>query len=219
MKNRAEIEEKFKWDLTKFCKNDEEFYSRLEAVAKQVSNFKKYEGKLSDEKLLFECLEFQTQLCKELSLIAVYANLRLCEDNADRKANEMCEKQGMVVSKLSIATSFIDVEISKFKTQKLLDLQRNSKFKNYKRFFEGILKDKKHTLSKKEELLLSKMGEFLGGFSTNFDKFSDVDLKFDKIKDGRGEMYDFDQSKYSLYFHFLTLWAHSFFWAQVPPES
>ena len=24
--NRSEIEEKYKWDLTKFCKNDEDFY-------------------------------------------------------------------------------------------------------------------------------------------------------------------------------------------------
>ena len=156
MKSRAEIEERFKWDLSKLCKSDEEYYFRLEEIAKQVTSFKKFEGKLSDDEVLFECLELQTQICKELSLIALYASLRLCEDNADRKSNEMCEKESVVVSKLSVATSFIDVEISKFKTQKLQGLKNNPKFKDYSRFFEGVIKDKKHTLSKKEELLLPK---------------------------------------------------------------
>ena len=66
MKNRSEIEEKYKWDLTKFCKNDDEFYKRLEKVDNQIKSFKKYEGKLSNESLILECLE--KVLLKQLSL-------------------------------------------------------------------------------------------------------------------------------------------------------
>ena len=54
MKTRAEIEEKYKWDLTKFCKNDEDFYDRLAKVEQGIAQFAKYEGKLSDESFLFE---------------------------------------------------------------------------------------------------------------------------------------------------------------------
>lgn len=199
MKNRSEIEEKYKWDLTKFCKNDDDFNERLKKVEEQISHFKKYENKLSDEKTLLECLEFETNLSKEFSLVAIYAQLKLSGDNADRRSNEMTEKCSLVASKFSTATAFIDVEISKFKLEKLKNLQKNPKFKNYQRFFEAIIRDKKHTLSKKEELLISHLGEFLGGFSDNFDKFSDVDLKFDDIEDENGKKYSFDQAKYSVY--------------------
>lgn len=199
MKNRSEIEEKYKWDLTKFCKNDDEFYKRLEKVDNQIKSFKKYEGKLSNESLIFECLEKEMALLKEFSLIAIYAHLRLCEDNADRKTNEMNEKLSFVSTRFSNETTFIDVEITKLPSKKLLELQNNPKFKNYKRFFEAILRDKKHTLSKKEELLISKMCECLGGSSSSFDKFSDVDLKFDDILDEKGKKHELNQSNFSIY--------------------
>lgn len=199
MKNRTEIEEKYKWDLTKFCTDDKNFYERLKKAEGQIEGFKSYEGKLSDEKTLFECLEKETALVKELSLVAIYAHLRLCEDNADRNSNEMNEKLSFVLAKLSNTTSFIDVEVSKFSEEKLKALQNNKKFKDYSRYFEGIIRDKKHTLSKREELLLSKLSECMGGDSSNFDKFSDVDLTFGKILDENGKEHELNQSNFSIY--------------------
>ena len=199
MKSRSEIEERYKWDLSNYCKSVDDFYKRLDKIAGRTGDFKKFEGKLADDEMLFECLELETKIDKELSLLAVYASLKLSEDNSDRVANEMNEKMGLVISKFSTATSFVDVEISKFKDEKLKALQANKKFKNYVRYFESVLREKKHTLSKKEELLISQLGEFLGGFSNNFDKFTDVDLKFDNIKDSKGKEYEFNQSKYSVY--------------------
>ena len=49
MKLRSEIEEKYKWDLSKYCKSVEDFYTRLEKVAGRAKDFKQYEGKLSDD--------------------------------------------------------------------------------------------------------------------------------------------------------------------------
>ncbi|MBP3431658.1 MAG: oligoendopeptidase F [Clostridia bacterium] len=199
MKSRSEIEEKYKWDLTQYCKDDCDFEKRLSAISQKVDEFAAFEGKLLDDAFLLQCLEFETEVGKELSLLGVYAFLRLCEDKANRKANEMNENFSVVATKLSTATTFIEVEIGKFKAEKLKTLQKDKKFSNYARFFEGILRDKKHMLSKKEELLLSKMGTFLGGFSDNFDKFNDVDLKFAQIEDSNGKKHDLDQSNYSLY--------------------
>lgn len=199
MKNRSEIDDNLKWDLTKFCKNDEEFYKRLEKIEKQIPQFKDYEGKLSDDSLLFECLEKECALAMEFSLVAIYAHLRLCEDNADRKANDMNEKVSFVSVKFSNQTAFVDVEVTKFSKKKLLELQGNERFANYRRYFEGILRDKKHALSKSEELLLSKLDECLGGDGANFDKFSDVDLKFNDILDSKGNKHELNHSNYSIY--------------------
>ena len=56
MKVRSEIEQQYKWDLSKFCESDQKFYEKLENALKQAEEFKKYEGKLSDDKVLFEYL-------------------------------------------------------------------------------------------------------------------------------------------------------------------
>ena len=200
MKKRSEIEEKYKWDLSKFCKSDEDFYKRLKKLDKEIAKISNFEGHLaeSNEKL-FECLELNQKFGKEHGFLYIYANLKLKTDNADEKANEMCEKIGLFTTKYATLTAYIDVEISAFCDDKLKDLQKNAKFKNYKRYFEAILRDKKHILSKTEELLLSKLSDFMGGYSDNFDKFSDADLKFGEIEDSKGKKYPLNQSNYILY--------------------
>ena len=199
MKARSEIAQEFKWDLTKFCANEQDFYQRLKKVETEIEGFAQYEGKLSDDEMLFECLEKEMSLVKEFSLLAMYAELSFTEDGASRSAQEMTEKENLVAAKFTTVTSFIDVEISKFEDEKLKALQNNAKFANYKRYFEGVLREKKHTLDKAEELLLSKLSECFGNESTNFDMFSDTGLKFDDIEDSNGNKHPLNQANYLTY--------------------
>ena len=186
MKNRSEIEEKYKWDLSKFCKDEKDFYAKLDAMTKKLEEFKAFEGKLSDDDTLLKYLKFKYKFYED-TCFDLYANLRQSEDASNRAANEMCEKLGMFYSKLSPIVTSIETEIDKFSLAKLNRLKDDAKFSAYKRFFEQTIRHKKHNLSKKEEILLAKMGECLGGCSESYDKFSDVDLKFDKIKDKNGD--------------------------------
>lgn len=196
MKRREEIDEKYKWDLSQYCKSEQDFFTRLEKVEKDLAFFKQYEGALSQDEKLFECLQFYTKLDNEFSKLVVYSNLRLSEDISSKAANEMSERAELVTSKYFQATAFIDVEISKFSNEKLKKLQKNENFKNYFRFFERVIREKKHTLSKKEEVLLSSLSACFGGSSTCFDKFADVDLKFEKIEDSHGKKHELNQSNY-----------------------
>lgn len=198
MKERYEIEEKFKWDLSKFCKNDEEFYEKLDKANKKLEKIKSFEGKLSDDNVLFEYLEFTSNLEEELCF-ASYAFFKQCENMADRKANDMSEKLNLFATKLNTATTAVEAEIEKFSVEKLKKLQKDERFKNYIRYFGSIIRHKKHILSKKEELLLAKLSESMGGASETFDKFSDADLKFDNIKDKDGKEHEFSSSKYSIF--------------------
>lgn len=199
MKARSEIAQEYKWDLTKFCADDKDFYQRLKKVEESLGDFAKYEGKLTDDEMLFECLEKEMSLVEEFSLLAMYAELSLATDGASRTAYEMTEKENLVAAKFTVATSFIDVEISEFEDEKLKNLQQNTKFANYKRYFEGVLRDKKHTLSKQDELLLSQLSECFGNEASNFDLFSDAGLKFDDIEDSNGKKHPLTQSNYLTY--------------------
>ena len=55
-KIRSEVSENLKWKLTDIFNNDEEFKALLKEVEGKM-DFSKYEGKLSDEKTLLECLK------------------------------------------------------------------------------------------------------------------------------------------------------------------
>lgn len=197
MKERKEIEEKYKWDLTKFFKTEEEFFKELEEFSKFKDEIVKFEGKLLNDESLLKCLKFETKVSKKAGILGVYASVRLSEDVRNSKINELNERLEKVFTDYSLASSFVVVEMSEFSNERLKFLMENPKFKDYKRTFYHILRDKKHVLTKKEEKLLSGMS-FLGGFSENFDKFDDGDLKFNKVKDSKGKEYELTHSAYRI---------------------
>ncbi len=199
MKKRSEIEEKYKWDITKFCKSDDDFYKRMKKLSSKMKEIKKFEGKLDDDDILFECLEKSYAFEKEFGFLTLYSELSKRVDNADTNANVMCEKLTTLQTLYLTYSAYIEVEMASFSDEKLKHLQKNKRFKNYSRLFNSIRRDKKHILSKKEELLISKLGNFLGGFTDNFDKFADVDLDFGEIEDKFKNKHPFNQSNFSVY--------------------
>lgn len=199
MKKRSEIEEKYKWDLSKYCKDEADFYLRIEKLEKKFVELAKFSGKLSDDEILLKCLKFDSEISKEFEVLAVYAELCETTDVTSQKANEMCEKVSLVGANYNKVSTLISTEIDKFSSKRLKNLIKNVKFKNFSRLFEGVLRSKKHTLSKKEEILLSNISEAMGESSNVFDKFSNGDLKFDDIKDEKGKSHPLSPSLYGLY--------------------
>ena len=192
---------KYKWDLSAYAKDEDDFLKRTKALQKYAELFKSFEGKLADEKMLLKLLNLTSEYSKEVSLLGNYAQRKLDENLADSKASENVNLLGKICSDNSIASSFITPEISQFSDEKLQSLMQNRKFKAHRLYFRDILRDRPHILPKNEEKLLSGMGEFLGGFSENHDNFSDADLKFKDVLDGSGKAHKFTQDKYSLYMH------------------
>lgn len=192
---------KYKWDLSAYAKDEDDFLKRTKALQKYAELFKSFEGKLADEKMLLKLLNLTSEYSKEVSLLGNYAQRKLDENLADSKASENVNLLSKICSDNSIASSFITPEISQFSDEKLQSLMQNRKFKAHRLYFRDILRDRPHILPKNEEKLLSGMGEFLGGFSENHDNFSDADLKFKDVLDGSGKAHKFTQDKYSLYMH------------------
>ena len=198
---RSAIAEKYKWDLTAYAKDDEDFLSRTKALAKYQNIFKSFEGKLSDDEKLLELLNLSSEYEKQLSLLYCYAMRKRDEDLTNSKAIENLGVIEKIANQNAIAAAFITPEVGKFSNQKLNFLMKNAKFSHFRLFFKDIIKEKPHILTKSEEKLLSGMGEFLGGFSDNHDAFSDADLKLSDVKDSHNKTHKFTQALYSKFMH------------------
>ena len=199
MKTRAEINEKYKWDLSSYFKSQKDWEQELESVKALLPEFADYEGKLNNETDIFACLLLDTEVSKRLGLLYVYAALRTKEDQGNSKAQEALEKVSSLSTLYSAETSFIMVELSALSTEFLTDLKNNNIYPQFSNFFEDVIKMKPHTLSKPEEKLLSLMSDFSGGFSDNFDKFDDADLVFDDILDSEGRRHQLNHSNFILH--------------------
>ena len=122
MKERNQIDDKYKWDLTKFCKNDEDFYEKLENLRPFIEKIKKFEGKLSNDDMLLECWETCDEFSLKSGMVECYVYFMEDEDQRDCKAQEMSQKLAKVLTSFSEASSYITPEIADFTNEKLEEL-------------------------------------------------------------------------------------------------
>ena len=198
MKTREQVEEKYKWDLSSYFKNQNEYNKTFKELENTKDELCQYEGKLDNEKTIFECLTKSSNQSLLLGKLYVYSALRVKENQANGKNQEALMRISNLATEISANNSFIDVELSQLSDEFLTKLAKNQSYPQFSNFFEEIIRTKKYTLSKKEERLLSLMSDFTDGFSENFDKFDDADLVFDEIVDSRGEKHQLNHSNFVL---------------------
>ena len=198
MKKREEIEEKYKWDLSEYSKSLQACEEEIISVEKRFEDIAKFENKLNNDKDIYECLTLESKISEDLSRLYVYSSLKVKENAKDSKAVELSEKVSSVCVKFSTITSFISVEIGELSKEKLTELENNLNYPQFRTYFKSILRQKAHILSKKEEKLLSQMGDFTGGFSDVFDMFDNADVKFQNALDSKGQPHKLTHATYSL---------------------
>ena len=196
MKNRAKIEEKYKWDLTDLCANDEEFYKKTESFYDYIPKYVSYKGKLRDRDTLLEYLLFDRKFTREFKKTYIYAYLSIDEIISDEKRNNMIETIDKFANKLSVETSFLTNEIHDLPDEYLDSLIEDPEFKDFDRMFKEIKKSRKHILSEKEEKLLAGM-DFLGGYQENYTKLINTDIDFGEIEDSQGNKFPLNKSNYA----------------------
>lgn len=197
MKERSEIEEKYKWDLSPL-ESDLEFNEILKKIKEFLPKFTAFEGKLDNKANILKYLALEKEFEEFCYPIDLYLYLKKDECLSNNEINEKIEKLNQVLSELAVQTAFASTELHNLSDQMLDDIISDERFKNNKRDFEIIKKSKKHTLSKAEEKLLAGM-DFLGGFSNNMRNISDLDLDYGEVENSKGEKLPLNQSIYSKY--------------------
>lgn len=187
MKKRKEILDKYKWNLSEYA-TEENFDNIYETATSDLDKIKDFENKLNNKKDILECFKFSEQKAKELEKLIVYARIKIDEDLTVSSAQERYNKIETKENKYEVDSSFISPQLLQNSDEFLLSLAKDTDFKNYNKILLDIIKERKHTLSQKEENLLSEMGAFSGAFKKIFDNFDDGDLKFKKVKNSEGKL-------------------------------
>ena len=180
-KKRSEVSENLKWKLTDIFKDDEEFKALLKDVEGRI-DFSGYEGKLSDEKTLLECLRALDKVEYDIEKLAVYAHMKKDLDTRDSSANALNAMVNNLFVKYASGLSFMTPELTALSDEKLNSIIANPEFSDYDYQLKGILKTKPHVLSKESETILAMGGQVFGGFSDIFTMLDNADLPFPEIE-------------------------------------
>ena len=180
MKKRNEIDAKFIWKPEHIYANEEavqEDFLIVGSAADQISGFK---GHLNDRDSLLAALKMSTDAMRRIMKLESYASRN---KDVDMTVGKWQELAGMVVSVqtgLASASSFMEPELLSYSEELLRSFRDDPDFAVYTRYFDALLRNKPHTLSDKEEMIMAQFsGISLAEYET-YSTFSSTDMKFGK---------------------------------------
>ena len=196
VKERNEIEEQYKWDLSTLYASDEAFeedFLKLDAAIDKVASF---QGTLDSAEALKGCLEADTELDLLLSDLFCYANLRRSEDTRQEDAQALYMRiYGKYVEAMT-RTSFVRPEVLNLPEETLQAICEDEALSDYRYTMEKLLRSKPHTLTADQEELLASFGEVFAAPSEIADNLMDADMVFDSVKDKDGNDHEVSTATY-----------------------
>ena len=163
-KNRAEVEEKYKWDLTDLFKNDKDFDKAYEKAKKDVVNLKKYIGCTKDKDKLFEFLNKDIETQAIVLRLYIYAYLINDQELGISNSIDRKNKTSDLYNLYSINTSFFNPELLKLTKNEYKTLFKNEKLLEYKKVLDDIYRNKEHILDEKSENIISELTNSMNHF-------------------------------------------------------
>ncbi len=204
IKKRSEIEDKFKWKIFDLCESDEKWEELYTKAFKEIEKIIQFKGKLCDEngfgERLASCLFAKDDAGKLVETLYVYANLRSNEDSTNSTYQAMSSKADNLIVAYSSACSFIEPEILSVSEEVVTNsLSETNELKIYEHYINDILRSKEHILPTEQEDILAQVYEIAQAPDNIFGMLNNADLKFDDIKDEKGNLVPLTHAKYISY--------------------
>ena len=203
---RSEIAKSDKWNIELLFKNEEEWEAALASIPEGGKEILKYKEAFSkpetiDAATLLACLKASTGVDRIAEKVGNYAFLQKSSNEGDPENIKRISKYMMTVTELSAATSWLMpaiMEIPEEKIRSWIDPSSptGKDFADFKVSLEKTLRLKPHTLSDKEEKILSLLSEPHGTPSQAFSVLTNVDFDFGTITTKEGDI-KLTQSSYS----------------------
>lgn len=182
-KNREEVEEKYKWDLTEYYKNDNEFFETYSKLNKELDILKNYVGCTTDSFKLYEYLDKEIKYETEIERMYIYASVRNDELLGQPIPLDMLNKASLLITKLNNLTAFFNPELLKITNTSYEQLFiTNSKLNDYKSYLDNIYRYKEHVLNEEEEKLVTSLVAATDDFSNISSNLLNSEHNYGKIE-------------------------------------
>ena len=200
-KLREEISDEFKWDLSAIYKNIDEFNKDYDEVSKHLNEFDLYKSNLMDSSSnLYNCLMLENNLSRKISKLYTYAHLNFDADTGNSFYQDLYGKVVNLNQKFSEKVAFIDPLILK-SDYSLIEKYyvEEPRLKEFEIGLKEVFRYKNHTLSEKEEEIISKFDNVFSLSGKTYEALTDTDLTYGNIKDENGNSVELTDSNYSKY--------------------
>jgi oligoendopeptidase F len=196
---RSELAEQHKWALESIFESDEAWQAQFETISDRIDELTAYEGRVTESpETLRELLELREEIMREVSQLAVYANLRASEDTRNQEYQALSGKAQALSSEASSATSYIEPELQELSEEDIeAFVDAEPELADYDQFFDDVLRAKPHTRSAEIEELLAELGEVTSSPSEIYSMLADADMTFPTVEDPDGDEIEISQGNFT----------------------
>ncbi len=197
-RTRADIEDKYKWDLGELYPSLEAWETAFTEVERKIKKFKALEGTIGESpEALLKALKLRDRMYAEFMMVMQYAAMSYHLDMKNSEAAGRSDRVDSLGTKASEATSWFTPAILKIPSAKVFRwMDENKDLAVYRHELDDIYRQKEHILSAREEELLAMTGDVTSAFNTIFGRLQNTDLDFPIIKDEDGNDVQLSSAQY-----------------------
>ena len=138
-KTRDEIDEKYKWDLSKIYISEDEWLRDFEYVKANGDKYLEFKGKLNNADTIYEYLMFDEEFSKKADAVYMYAALKFDEDTSNSKYQELKGKIERVLTDIGAKSSYVLPELLKLSKEDFdRFMNEKSELKMYEYEFRNV---------------------------------------------------------------------------------
>ncbi|MDZ5252351.1 oligoendopeptidase F [Clostridium sp. LIBA-8841] len=198
LRRREEIPESDKWRIDKIYETPTLWNEELNQLKNEAPRLKEFEGKLGNKEDLKAFLALNEELSRKLGKLYVYAHMRSHEDTSNSEMQTLVNKIDPYSAEFSSYTAYFVPEILSLKEGTIEGFIKEDKdLEKYKIYFEMILKEKPHILSKEVEAVLASVSDCLGAAESIYSMLTNSDITFGEITDENGAKVELSEGNYS----------------------
>ena len=198
MKERKDIDQKYKWDLTKIYATDADFQADFDEAQAQIKDFPKHEKAMCESaKGLLEAIKASTFLAEKINKLWSFAHLSFATDTSNNSAQAREARVRSLAAAADAASWFVSPYLLRL-DEKTVEgwFGDEPELENYRRMIYKVMREKPHTLSDECEKMLAGMGDCLGTHEGIRSIFANSDLQFGKIRDENGKLFQLTDVNY-----------------------
>ena len=164
-KSRKDVPEKYKWDLSDFFKDEEDFDNNLKKSKKMIKIMANYRGCTENPKQLLEFLEKDTEVSALMQKLEAYSYLINDQELGISKSLERLGYCENLANQLYLNESFFETELLKLSNNHYKNLFKKEKgLLKYKDLLDKIYRNREHVLSEEEEKIIARLLNAMNNF-------------------------------------------------------
>lgn len=198
VRQRSEVEEKYKWRLSDMYSSDSQWQADLGKLKEMIPQLAGFQGRLAESgKSLHDLLDLRDRVSILFSKLQTYAYLHLDEDNRESQYQAKVDEISAFGTTLAEAASFITPEIMAISDERLAELRNeDERLRVYDHHLADLRRLRAHILPPEQERLMALSGNVMRGASMIFRMVDDADLKFGTLVDEDGQEVTLTKQRY-----------------------